>query len=63
LRLDLSYRDSRSSSNSQPGLPPYSDFPGDYKLKPNLFGAAASTRTGAIGLTLGVIAGLENPRR
>jgi hypothetical protein len=61
LRADLSYRDLAFILHSQPSLPPYSDFPSDYKLKPNLFGAVGADKNWGDWLTLGVIAGLELP--
>jgi len=61
LRLDLSYRDLAFILHSQPSLPPYSDFPEDYSVEPNLFGAVGIDRNWGDWLTLGVIAGLEKP--
>jgi hypothetical protein len=61
MRLDVSARDLAFILHSQPGLPPYSDFPADYKLKPNLFGAAGVDKNWGDWLTLGVIGGVEKP--
>jgi hypothetical protein len=61
LRADMSYRDLAFILHSQPSLPPYSDFPSDYKLKPNLFGAVGVDKNWGDWLTLGVIAGVELP--
>ncbi len=60
-RLDLSYRDLAFILHSQPSLPPYSDFPEDYSVEPNLFGAIGIDRNWGDWLTLGVITGLEKP--
>ena len=50
LRLDLSFRDLAFILHSQPSLPPYSDFPDDYEIAPNLLRArSASTTTGTTG--------------
>jgi hypothetical protein len=61
LRMDLSYRDLAFILHSQPSLPPYADFPADYKLAPNLFGAVGVDKNWGDWLTLGVIAGVELP--
>jgi hypothetical protein len=61
VRLDLSYRDLAFILHSQPSLPPYSDFPADYELAPNLFGAVGIDKNWNDWLTLGVIAGVELP--
>jgi len=61
LRADLSYRDLAFILHSQPSLPPYSDFPKDYDLTPNLFAAVGADKNWGDWLTLGVIAGVELP--
>jgi hypothetical protein len=61
LRLDLSTRDLAFILHSQPSLPPYADFPSDYKLGRNLFAAAGVDKNWGDWLTLGVIAGVEKP--
>jgi len=61
LRLDLSYRDLAFILHSQPSLPPYSDFPKEYELEPNLFGAIGADKNWGDWLTLGLIAGVEKP--
>ena len=61
LRLDLSYRDLAFILHSQPSLPPYSDFPKDYTLAPNLFAAIGADKNWGDWLTLGLIAGIELP--
>ena len=61
LRADLSFRDLAFILHSQPSLPPYSDFPSEYKVKPDLFAAAGIDKNWDDWLTLGVIAGLDMP--
>jgi len=61
LRLDLSYRDLAFILHSQPSLPPYSDFPEDYKTQPNFFAALGADRNWNDWLTLGLIVGVERP--
>jgi hypothetical protein len=61
MRLDLSGRDLAFILHSQPSLPPYSDFPASYKLKPNLFAAVGADKNWSDWLTLGLIAGIERP--
>ncbi|MDX2088086.1 MAG: hypothetical protein SFX73_09555 [Kofleriaceae bacterium] len=61
LRLDLSFRDLAFILHSQPGLPPYSDFPEAYEIAPNFFGAIGVDRNWNDWLTLGLIAGIERP--
>ncbi|CAN5905652.1 hypothetical protein BH11MYX3_BH11MYX3_18310 [soil metagenome] len=61
LRADLSYRDLAFILHSQPSLPPYSDFPNAYQVKPNLFAAVGADQNFGDWLTLGVIAGVEKP--
>jgi hypothetical protein len=61
LRFDVSYRDLAFIMHSQPGFPSYMDFPSDYELAPNLFGAVGIDKNWGDWLTLGVIAGVERP--
>jgi len=61
LRFDVSYRDLAFILHSQPGLPPYADFPKDYELAPNLFAAVGADKNWGDWLTLGVILGVELP--
>jgi hypothetical protein len=61
IRFDASYRDLAFILHSQPSLPPYSDFPGEYDIKPNFFAAVGVDRNWNDWLTLGVIAGVERP--
>lgn len=61
LRLDLSYRDLAYILHSQPSLPTYSDFPDIYTTSPNYFAAVGVDRNWNDWLTLGVIAGVEQP--
>jgi hypothetical protein len=61
LRLDLSYRDLAFILHSQPSLPPYEDFPGDYTTTADYFGALGVDHNWGDWLTLGVIAGVEKP--
>lgn len=61
FRFDLSFRDLAFILHSQPSLPPYSDFPADYDIAPNLFGAVGVDRNWGDWLTLGLIAGVEKP--
>lgn len=61
LRMDLSFRDLAFILHSQPSLPPYSDFPDDYQLTPNLFAAVGADKNWGDWLTVGVIAGIELP--
>ncbi|HEU0036620.1 MAG TPA: hypothetical protein VFQ53_38670 [Kofleriaceae bacterium] len=61
LRADLSYRDLAFILHSQPSLPPYSDFPKEYDLAPNLFAAVGVDKNWGDWLTLGVIGGIELP--
>src|SRR5690606_17356876 len=55
LRLDLSFRDLGFILHSQPSLPPYSDFPDDYEIKPNYFAAVGIDKNWGDWLTLGII--------
>jgi hypothetical protein len=61
LRFDASYRDLAFILHSQPSLPPYSDFPSSYQIKPNFFAAVGVDKNWGDWLTLGVIAGIERP--
>jgi hypothetical protein len=61
LRADLSFRDLAFILHSQPSLPPYSDFPSEYKTSPNLFAAVGADRNWDDWLTLGLIVGVEKP--
>ncbi|MBA3392598.1 MAG: hypothetical protein H0T89_08140 [Deltaproteobacteria bacterium] len=61
LRADLSFRDLAFILHSQPSLPPYSDFPEEYKVKPNLFAAIGFDKNWGDWLTLGAIVGVEQP--
>jgi hypothetical protein len=61
FRFDFSTRDLAFILHSQPSLPPYADFPSDYKLARNLFAAAGADKNWGDWLTLGVIAGVEQP--
>jgi hypothetical protein len=61
LRLDVSARDLAFILHSQPSLPPYSDFPDDYKTKPNFFAAIGADKNWNDWLTLGAIFGVERP--
>jgi hypothetical protein len=61
LRLDLSYRDLAFILHSQPGMPPYSDFPAVYQIKPNYFAAVGADRNWGDWLTLGLVTGVERP--
>ncbi|HEY4177216.1 MAG TPA: hypothetical protein VGM90_10305 [Kofleriaceae bacterium] len=61
LRFDVSYRDLAFILHSQPSLPPYSDFPANYKVKPDYFAAIGVDKNWGDWLTLGAIAGVEKP--
>jgi hypothetical protein len=61
LRLDASFRDLGFILHAQPSLPPYSDFPEDYDIKPNYFFAAGVDKNWGDWLTLGIIGGIEKP--
>ncbi|MGE0400028.1 MAG: hypothetical protein AB7T06_25150 [Kofleriaceae bacterium] len=61
LRADLSFRDLGFILHSQPSLPPYSDFPNVYTIKPNYFAAVGVDKNWDDWLTLGLIAGVEKP--
>ncbi len=61
LRADLSFRDLGFILHSQPSLPPYSDFPDVYTIKPNYFAAVGVDKNWDDWLTLGLIAGVEKP--
>lgn len=61
LRLDLSYRDLEFILHSQPGFPPYVAFPPGYSTRPDMFAAIGADRNWADWLTLGFIAGIEQP--
>ncbi len=61
LRLDLSFRDLGFILHSQPSLPPYSDFPSEYDIKPNLFAAVGADKNWGDWLTIGMVAGIERP--
>lgn len=61
IRADLSFRDLAFILHSQPSLPPYGDFPSDYEVAPNFFGALGVDQNWGDFLTLGIIAGLEKP--
>lgn len=61
VRADFSFRDLGFILHSQPSLPPYSDFPDVYSIKPNYFAALGVDKNWGDWLTLGVIAGVEKP--
>ena len=61
LRFDVSARNLAFILHSQPSLPPYSDFPSGYDIKPNLFAAVGIDKNWGDWLTLGLIAGVEKP--
>ncbi len=61
LRADFSYRDLAFILHSQPSLPPYSDFPSDYKTRPNYFAAIGADHNWGDWVTFGMIVGVEKP--
>ncbi len=61
FRADLSFRDLAFILHSQPSLPPYSDFPNVYSLKPNYFAAVGVDKNWDDWLTIGLVAGVEKP--
>ncbi|MFN0246609.1 MAG: hypothetical protein ACKV2T_06850 [Kofleriaceae bacterium] len=61
LRVDASFRDLAFILHSQPSLPPYSDFPDVYTIKPNYFISAGLDKNWGDWLTLGLVVGLEKP--
>jgi hypothetical protein len=61
LRADVSFRDLGFILHSQPSLPPYSDFPSVYSIKPNYFAAIGLDKNWDDWLTLGLVAGVEKP--
>jgi hypothetical protein len=61
LRLDLSYRDLAFILHSQPSLPPYVDFPSEYKVRPNFFASFGADKNWGDWLTLGAIVGIDRP--
>lgn len=61
FRLDLSYRDLAFVMHSVPSIPSYSDFPKEYQVSPDFFGAVGVDRNWADRYTLGVVVGVEKP--
>ena len=61
IRFDASFRNLAFILHSQPSLPPYSDFPDEYSIKPNYFAALGVDKNWNDFLTLGLIAGIEKP--
>jgi hypothetical protein len=61
FRADASFRDLGFILHSQPSLPPYSDFPNVYTIKPNYFISAGLDKNWDDWLTLGLVVGLEKP--
>ncbi|HEX2687025.1 MAG TPA: hypothetical protein VHN14_10425 [Kofleriaceae bacterium] len=61
LRLDLSYRNLAFILHSQPSLPPYEGFPADGKISADTFAAVGVDKNWGDWLTLGLIAGVEQP--
>jgi hypothetical protein len=61
FRFDLSYRDLAFVMHSVPSIPSYSDFPMQYQIKPDFFGAVGLDHNWADRLTLGVVFGVEKP--
>ncbi len=61
LRLDVSFRDLAYILHSVPSLPTYEDFPSDYKTTPDIFAAVGADQNYGDFLTVGIIAGIEQP--
>ncbi len=61
FRLDLSYRDLAFVEHSVPSIPTYSDFPKEYQIAPDFFGAVGLDHNWADRFTLGAIIGIEKP--
>lgn len=61
LRLDLQYRDVAYLLHTAPSLPTFSDFPREFRLRPNLLGAVGADNNWGDWLTIGAIVGLERP--
>jgi hypothetical protein len=61
FRFDLSYRDLAFIQHTVPSIPSYSDFPMQYQIKPDLFGAIGVDKNWDDKYTLGVVVGVEKP--